>query len=572
MKFNLSTLLVGMLANVLLAGVYCTVACAASPDFGPNVLIFGPQNTDTQRKLDELFHGQERNEFGQQRFAVLFKPGSYEVDAQVGFYTQLLGLGQSPDDVRINGGIRTMASWMRGNATVNFWRSIENMAIDPSRHRGTSVWAVSQGTDLRRVHFQHNLNLWDGGWSSGGFLADCKIDQRIISGSQQQWLSRNAEWGKWDGGVWNMVFVGVNNPPPGRWPDRPITVTEKTPVSAEKPYLFIDGSGNYAVKVPQLVKDSVGCSWSAGETAGKVLSIDEFFIAQPLKDNADTINSALAAGKNLILTPGIYHLDKSIRIMRSNTVVLGLGYATLIPATAAPAMVISDVAGVKLAGLIFDAGPVNTPSLLQVGEPNSTGSNADNPICLYDIVARAGGSAAGCTDCFVTINSNNVIGDNAWVWRADHGKGAGWDSNKVANGLIVNGKDVTFYGLFVEHCQQYQTLWNGNGGRVYFYQSEMPYDPPSQADWSHDGVKGYASYKVADTVTTHEAYGLGIYCYFTAAPVVADNAVEVPGAPGVKTHNACIVRLGGKNGGGIAHVMNGKGDGVAQVKPVRVSD
>jgi hypothetical protein len=135
----------------------------------------------------------------------------------------------------------------------------------------------------------------------------------------------------------------------------------------------------------------------------------------------------------------------------------------------------------------------------------------------------------------------------------------GWDSNKNATGLIVNGDNVTLYGLFVEHCQQYQTLWNGNGGRVYFYQSEMPYDPPSQDAWRHDGVNGYASYKVADNVRTHEAWGLGVYCAFRTGPVVADNAIETPITPAVKMHHMIAVRLGGRSAGSISHVINGTG-------------
>ena len=104
----------------------------------------------------------------------------------------------------------------------------------------------------------------------------------------------------------------------------------------------------------------------------------------------------------------------------------------------------------------------------------------------------------------------------------------GWTANQNANGLVVNGNNVTFYGLFVEHCQEYQTMWNGNGGRVYFYQSEMPYDPPSVEAWRHGTINGFASYKVADSVTSHEAWGLGVYCVFYAAPIVAENAIETP--------------------------------------------
>ncbi len=492
---------------------------AADPDFGPNVLIFDPSMTTIQKRMDAVFATQERREFSSNRYAYLFKPGHYHLDVQVGFYTQVAGLGQSPDDVSITGAVRSKATWRKGNATVNFWRSAENISVTPTQDENVNVWAVSQGTALRRMHVKGNLRLSDGGWSSGGFMADCKIEGQVNSGSQQQWLSRNTQWGGWDGGGWNMVFVGTTNPPKGTWPLKPYTVVPETPIIAEKPYLFIDGGGHYYVMVPSLNSNGTqGITWEHGATPGKAIPIDQFFLAHPDRDNADSINAALNAGKNLLFTPGIYHLLSSIRVSRPDTVVLGLGYPTLVPDGGHPAMVVSDVDGIKVGGLLIDAGAVDSPTLLEVGEPGHLASHSSDPIFLYDIFCRAGGATLGTASSFVTINSNNVVGDNFWLWRADHGKGARWNSNINQNGLIVNGNDVTLYGLFVEHCQGYQTIWNGNGGRVYLYQSEMPYDPPSQAAWSHDGIRGYASYKVGDAVTTHEAWGLGVYCVFYFGP------------------------------------------------------
>jgi hypothetical protein len=541
------------------------------PDFGPNVLIFDPSNTKIQDQINAVFATQERGEFNSHRYAFLFKPGKYDLDVQMGFYTQAMGLGQSPDDVAITGALSSTTSWANGNATVNFWRCAENLAVTPTSDRAIDVWAVSQGTALRRVHIKGNLNLWEGGWSSGGFIADSSIDGAVTSGSQQQWLSRNTDWNVWRGGVWNMVFVGTNNPPTGTWPKAPYTVVDKTPVIAEKPYLVIDAAGHFSVMVPNLRKDSRGTTWESGPNGGRAIPIEQFYLAHSDKDNADTINAALAAGKNLILTPGIYQLRSSIQVSRAGTVVLGLGYPTLVPQRATPAMVISDVEGIRVGGLIFDAGARQSPTLLQVGDPGGRATHA-NPICLYDIFCRAGGATAGTAQSFVTINANDVIGDNFWLWRADHGTGARWNTNRVANGLIVYGQNVTIYGLFVEHCQEYQTLWNGDGGRVYFYQSEMPYDPPSQAAWSHGGVNGYASFKVADAVKTHEAWGLGIYCVFNAAPVVADSAIETPSTAGVKMHDMVICRLGGEAGSGIKYILNHVGDGSVSMKPERLSE
>jgi len=49
---------------------------------------------------------------------------------------------------------------------------------------------------------------------------------------------------------------------------------------------------------------------------------------------------ALALGKSLILTPGIYNLNQPIVVSRPGTVVLGLGLATLVPQHGNAAMVV----------------------------------------------------------------------------------------------------------------------------------------------------------------------------------------------------------------------------------------
>ena len=567
-----STSLVSMIVLLLVASQRLSISAplsdasrsgqSAVPDFGPNVLVFDSSMTATtmQSRLDAVFSAQERNQFGTNRYALLFKPGKYDQDVKVGFYTEVMGLGKSPDDVAITGAVRSKANWMRGNATCNFWRSAENLSVTPTQDENVDIWAVSQGTALRRVHIKGDLNLSDGGWSSGGFLADSKIDGRINSGSQQQWFSRNASFGQWTGGVWNMVFLGTVNSPANAWPNSPYTVIDKTPLIREKPYLFIDDSGRWFVMVPNLAaKGTQGITWSGNSSSGKPLPLDRFYLAHPGTDTAATINAALKSGKNLLLTPGIYHLENSVQVPRPDTVVLGLGFPTLIPDRGTAAMTIADVDGVKVGGILFEAGASNSPTLFQIGEPGSSASHATDPLFVYDIFCRAGGASLGTATCMVTINSHDVVGDNFWLWRADHGQGVGWNSNQNANGLIVNGDNVTLYGLFVEHCQQYQTLWNGNGGRVYFYQSEMPYDPPGQDAWRHGNSNGYASYKVADNVRTHEAWGLGVYCAFHAGPVVADNAIETPGASTIKMHHMIAVRLGRRSDGSIAHVINGTG-------------
>ncbi|GAA3421534.1 RICIN domain-containing protein [Streptosporangium vulgare] len=528
-----------------------------NPDLGPNVSIFDPSTPTAtiQARLNSVFGQQQTNQFGGNRFALLFKPGSYSVDANIGFYTQIAGLGLSPDSVTINGGVHVEADWFQGNATHNFWRGAENLSVNPPS--GTDRWAVSQASSYRRMHLRGNLQLDDGGWSSGGFIADSKIDGQVRSGSQQQWLSRNAEWGSWTGSNWNMVFVGVNNPPAGNFPSPPYTRVATTPVVREKPFLYVDQAGAYQVFVPALRTNSVGTTWAGGNPAGTSIPISQFFVVKPGHTAAD-INAALAQGLNLLFTPAVYHLNDTIRVTRANTVVLGLGLATLVPDNGVTAMTVADVDGVKVAGVLFDAGTTNSAMLMQVGPTGSSASHAANPTSLHDVYFRVGGAAVGKATQSLVVNSDNVIGDHLWIWRGDHGSGIGWNSNTAANGLTVNGDDVTMYGLFVEHYQQHQTVWNGNGGRTYFYQNEMPYDPPNQAAWMNGSTQGYSAYKVADTVTTHEAWGLGSYCYFNVNPgVVAARAFEVPNTPGVRFHNMVTVSLGGV--GTIRNVINTTG-------------
>ncbi|RKP57302.1 fibronectin type III domain-containing protein [Cohnella endophytica] len=552
-----------------------TIGDANTTIFGPNVYVFDPTMpaADIQNITNSVFASMESAEFSSQRTALLFKPGSYNVNFNVGFYTQVGGLGQNPGDVNINGGLNVNAKWDNGNATRNFWRTIENLTINPSN--GKTQFAVSQAAPMRRVHIKGGLDLfdfdsnWNAGWASGGFLADSIVDGAVLPASQQQWFSRNSQWASWANGVWNMVFVGDTNTPAGVFPDPPYTVVPQTPVIREKPYLYVDNAGQYNVFVPALQTNTQGASWANGPTPGTAIPISQFYIAQPNTATSASINAALGQGKHLLFTPGIYHLSSTIQINNPNTVVLGIGLPTLIPDNGQAAMSVADVDGVKIAGLVFDAGPNNTPSLLEVGPTGSSASHAANPTFLYDLTFRTGGATAGKTDTNLKINSNNVVGDQLWIWRADHGAGAGWTTNVSKNGLVVNGANVTMYGLFVEHHTEYQTLWNGNGGRVYFYQSEIPYDVPNQAGWmSQNGtVNGYASYKVANNVSSHELWGSGVYSFFRDAAVKLNSGIEVPNSQGVKIHHATSIWLSGTAGSEITHVINNTGGRVYANSP-----
>jgi hypothetical protein len=528
-------------------------------DFGPNVLIFNPSMpaAEIQRQIDAIYSTQQKNQFGPERNALLFLPGEYKVDVPVGFYTEVMGLGATPDSVHISGNVHSDASARNNNATTTFWRAVEGFSVTPTD--GTMQWAVSQAVPFRRMHVRGDIVLHQkSGWASGGWMSDSLVDGNVGAGPQQQWISRNSEWGSWTGANWNMVFVGVPKPPTGEWPSPPYTKIAETPIVREKPFLQVDAAGNYSVHVPSLQKNSSGITWHAGSTPGESIPISKFYVANPKVDTAATLNAQLAAGKNLLFTPGIYELKDAIRVTRRNTVVLGLGFATLKPINGTAAMTTADADGISIAGLLFDAGVAKSPVLLEVGPVGSKGSHAKNPISLHDVFFRVGGAGVGSTTGNLQINSNDTIVDHTWIWRADHGAGVGWDKNLSANGLVVNGNNVTIYGLFVEHHQEFQVLWNGNGGRTYFYQSEIPYDPPTQTSYTSAlGTNGWAAYKVSAKVTSHEAWGLGIYSVFRHPDVVLTRAIEVPVNPNIRFHDMITVCL--DNNGEISNVINDHG-------------
>jgi hypothetical protein len=556
------------------------------PNLGPNVLIFDPTmpTSQIQAAVDAIATQQVPNQFGPERYALLFKPGTYgtataPLNFQVGYYTAVAGLGLSPNDVVINGSVNVYNQCTDGSCVAlnNFWRSLSNLTINVNNpsfgcHTG-EFWAVSQAAPMRRVHVNGFATLMDycsgPSFASGGFMADSAFDgSTIVNGSQQQWLVRNSSLDGWTNGVWNQVFSGVVGAPAQCFPSAPscggpYTTLATSPVTKEAPFLYLDNEGDYQVFVPAVQHDSVGTTWGGGAAAGESISIDDdFFVATPA-DSARRINKALSDGKNLLFTPGVYHLDRTIKVKRPDTVLLGLGFATFVPDNGNVAMSVADVEGVALAGLLFDAGPVNSPVLLQVGTPNSHKSDADNPTSLHDVFFRIGGATPGKATTSLIVNSDNALLDDLWVWRADHGNGVGWDANTADTGVIVNGDNVTAYGLFVEHYQKHETIWNGNSGTVIFFQNELPYDPPSQDAWRQpNGVNGWAALKVADGVTHFTGYGMGSYSFFNkGVDIFAANAFEVPATlPSGSLHDLLTIFLDPVNGrGGISNVINNTG-------------
>jgi hypothetical protein len=549
------------------------------PDFGPSVYIFNPgmPQSQIQATVDAISAQQLNNEFGTQRYALFFEPGVYGSAAvplsfQVGYYTAVAGLGLSPDDVVINGSVDVRNRCLgAGNciALVNFWRSLSNLTINvikPADCNARDFWAVSQAAPMRRVHFNGEVSLMDycsgPSYASGGFIADSAFDNGIVvNGSQQQWVTRNSKVDVWTNAVWNQVFSGVIGAPAQSFPNPTYTTLATSPVTREAPFLYRDADGKYEVFIPAVKHDSAGTSWGSGPAAGSSISIDKFFVATPAS-SVETINRALRRGMDLILTPGIYNLDKTIEVARPETVVVGLGFPTLIPQNGNVALRVRNAEGVLLSGMLFDAGPKSSSALLEFGSRGG-GGDAENPSALHDIFFRIGGAAPGKATTSLVVNSDDVILDDIWAWRADHGNGVGWTVNTADHGVIVNGDNVTAYGLFVEHYQKTEVSWNGDAGRVVFFQNEMPYDPPSQAAWMEaPAIDGFAAFKVASKVDSFSGYGMGSYSFFNqGVNIYAAHAFEVPTSlPAGSLHDLLTIFLDAVHGkGGILNVVNDTG-------------
>lgn len=291
------------LASVVLALAICVAGFAAAnawaevtPNFGSNVVVLSPSMPQSaiQAKLDAISTQQVPNQFGTQRYAILFEPGTYgsasvPLDFQVGFYTQVAGLGAQPGDVVINGAINVFNQCVNGDCEglANFWRSLSNLTLNvdlPSSppnyapfsgdpftagcDNAEDMWAVSQAAPMRRVILNGKVTLQDfcspagSGFVSGGYFADDEFSGGTVDNDgQQQFFTRNSNIDHWSNGVWNQVFLGDNGAPasdfngPG---SNQYTTLPSTPVSQEEPFLTLDPHRGYSVFVPAVQHDSVG--------------------------------------------------------------------------------------------------------------------------------------------------------------------------------------------------------------------------------------------------------------------------------------------------------------------------
>ena len=582
--------------------------------FGPNVCVFSPSMTQSAIQADINNISTQQVPVGAQfdsdRYAIFFEPGTYGSSAdplvfQVGYYTEVAGLGYMPQDTVIDGANDVFnnlctAGTSDCNADDNFWRSLSNLTLNvdlPSSppdyapptpdpygagcDNSADLFAASQADPIRRVDINGNLVVQDycaaNNYASGGFIADSEISGDFDTYGNQQYMVRNSDIGgsngcaPGNGGLWNNVYSGVQGAPAAAFDGQcdQNTVLATSPVTEEEPFLYSDSSGGYRVFVPAVQHNTTGPSWASGTEAGASISLSRFFIANP-STPVFAIDAALAHGKNLILAPGVYDLDQPIVVSRPDTVVLGLGFATLVPQRGNAAILVAANTGVKLSGIIVDAGPVNSRVLVSVGVPGSGGGSAADPDSIQDVFFRIGGAESTPVSADVSLldSADHSIIDDVWAWRADHGNNVGWTANVGDTGLVVTGDDVTAYGLAVEHYQKNEVVWSGQDGTEIFFQNELPYDPPSQADWmASPSQDGYPAFVVSPHVSSFQGYGMGSYVVFidTSATLYDAQAFKAPDTPGVQFHNIFGVWIAGS--GGDQSIINGTGGPVTSTNP-----
>ncbi|CAK9057908.1 unnamed protein product [Durusdinium trenchii] len=499
----------------------------------PNVIVLDPSMTLDVLQAKIWAVQNATTHFGTERYAILLKPGDYppQLLINLGYYTSIIGVGANPDDVKIPD--LWVSNDITGQATNNFWRSVEGVTVTGPR----TMWAVSQASPLRRSIISGELWLsHEEGYSSGGFISDVQIGKKLVMGTQQQWFFRQITFpteGLWCWQGWNYVFMGAlglddasvqkcNTGMPHK-----ISQMDRTARSAEKPYLVLEDDGRWMMYIPGIVHQPAPGALLDHNPAYK-LTMDQVFVADP-EMSTETIVQGLRTKEACLLTPGIYYLTEPLEITKDRFVLLGIGFPTLVsPPGMSCIKVQQGLNDVRVASIIMDA---NTPAshdytepLLQWGDGTSHWSQVAG--VASDIVARVG--AFGYLNCelkradtLVEFNADDLIVDNVWVWHADHddcsdftmAKGADMmdykfqsDQCQSTHGIVVNGNNLVAYGVFVEHIVDgHMLLWNGEAGQLYFFQAELPYHSEKTLP------ERYAAYVVAQTVYSHFAVGLGAY-------------------------------------------------------------
>lgn len=613
---------------LLMASPMKVISKEPNPPIWPgNVFLFRPEDNpkDILQKIkvteDEMYEYRDidrNNEmrwgynsnrhFTKERYALLFAPGEYVgLDFEVGYYVHLAGLGVRADDVVFTSkrgpfvealNKQKIVGGRPGSSLDTFWRMAENFKTNA---QDGFLWAVSQAAPLRRVHVATNLILHDAGaYASGGVLANSLVEGSVQFGSQQQYLSRNINFQKGKNsillGAWSNVFVGCENAPnpsDGFHGGPSVTIDASPNMVIEKPFIALkeEDTTKFELHIPKprlkKNKDDVDSTTIGPDLNGENNERRDFAnVKVAISNDAANVQTALDEGKDLLLSPGIYFLKKSLMVRTSNQVILGIGLATLVsPEDGSPCIKVAPhLEGVHIAGIMLEASEIvakaqndsEVKCLLEWGQEDTINDpgNSLNPGTLHDIFVRVGGLTSNrkvSTDIMVRLHSGNIYGDNLWLWRADHlqlkeGEEANFPQIskhyyqtvegdcQCKIGLEVTSDDVIIHGLSVEHTTEHQLVWKGNRGNVQFYQSEFPYDANRQF-----AAQGFRGYYVHDKVGSHTAGGVGIYSNFRDHYVPVHTAIEHrPNNKKIVFADVFTKLL--DNNGQINSVINGLGD------------
>jgi len=473
-----------------------------------NLAVFAPGD-DVQAFANQLYETSATGQFSARRTAMLLKAGDYgDANLPVGYYTSIVGVGASPDDVTLSGFYTLDAPGLHAGACDNFWRSAEGLTTTTT----TVTWAASQAAPLRRLHVKGDMWLSQDGpphWSSGGFIADSTVDGTLHAGTQQQYLFRNNKVSTWDapGGV-NFVFVGVDGPNTminSVGPEH--TFVDASPVIAMKPYL-VEEAGAWKIVIPPRVFNTSGPITSAGSHS---IDMDDVYVARE-GDDALSITYGIQGKKGLLLTPAIYKVDVPIIISQDDFVILGLGYPTLVTTQGNAALVIEGDR-VRVAHVLLEAGTPqglvqSTDAMLRWAGFEGVASDIFTRVGAFSYsTAFKSSCAITRADVHVQLDGDQTVVDNTWFWHADHDDcNTSSDQSYSGNGLVVNADGVTAFGLKSEHTFKNLVDWQGEDGQVFLFQSELPYHDP---DFGRRGGSGY--YVNTTDVLRHAGFGVGVY-------------------------------------------------------------
>ena len=538
------------------------------------------EGTDLQGLVDDIFEKQRYAEFATNRVLFMLSPGVYNLRINVGYYTSITGLADTPAGCVVHGSIEVPNNPdVCIGALDNFFRNMSNLTIDVDKPefpaRTTNYFRVSQASPIRSVIVNGSLYLAEnqkccednpclGGYASGGFMADCAVTGVVGYATQQQFFSRNSSFAAAQGGAWNLYYMGCTGDigeTECHTGGALITKRSVTPgLMASAPRFHYDtASDTFSIIKPGLYRNGLGTIDHSTDTI-----LTDVYIAKSTT-TVKQINEQLAHGVHVVFSPGVYKFEEPVVVSKSNTVVLGLAFATIQPTAGKAAIVVdSNAVGVHICGLILEAGQVQSPVLCEIGQP-STSDTGDplNPTIIYDIFARVGGpteTASALT--MVEINQDHVIIDHMWAWRADHTSedrsGLGVNKAVCNNGLVIRGEHVKAFAIFAEHALQNNVLWEGERGQLYFQQTELPYDVV--APYNYPGLK------VVDTVNSFVGDAIGVYSFFatkwnngTEAPMVT-TAIVTPDKPDIEILSCFTVFLDAEHGAGsINSIINDTG-------------